>query len=299
VREMREELLNLCALLEIDLDFSEEGLQVISPSVIAERIERTDRQLAHMADSFGVGRVYRNGVSVALAGRPNAGKSSLLNALLSEERAIVAPHPGTTRDTIEESMEVDGVYFRLTDTAGLREVPESVEAEGVRRAKLSMRGADIVLYVVDASAAGEADMLTEFEGGRHTRAVTALTKADLVGAAGVRQALRRKFGDESVFTSAVTGEGVQEVKIALRRVAVGMEPAENQDPVLISERHYRAVLDARGALANARTALLSGKSNEFVAFDVREGTAALGRITGDVTSDEILNTIFGGFCVGK
>ena len=296
LKELRGELLDLCALLEIDLDFSEEGLQVISPVVIAERLASADSRLVRLEQSFTVGRVFRDGISVALAGLPNAGKSSLFNALLKEERAIVTPLPGTTRDTIEEAIDVDGVHFRLTDTAGLREGPDEIEAEGIRRAKSSVRSADVVLLVVDASTGIESDQ--EIDEARGQKVLTVLNKADLVPEGSLREALARKFSG-AMFTSCVSGEGMHELRQLLRNTVVDGGRDESGDLYVTNERHFRAIVQARASLGDARAAMLSGKSNEFIAFDVREGASALALITGEITNDEILNTIFGSFCIGK
>lgn len=299
VGELRSELLSLCALLEIDLDFSEERLEVISPSVISDRLQATDAKLAQLEESFAVGRIYRDGISVALAGMPNAGKSSLFNALLKEDRAIVTPHPGTTRDTIEEAIDVDGVHVRLTDTAGMRDVPDAIEAEGVRRAKSSVRTADVVLLVVDVSSRLEAGRVIKIEESPKQKVIVALNKVDLIEDQAEREKLIGEFGADSILTSCITGEGVHEVRRVLRQAALDDEGLESEDLFVTSERHLRAIVSARESLANARAAIRSGKSYEFIAFDVREGASALAQITGEITSEEILNTIFGTFCIGK
>lgn len=301
VNELREQLIDLCALLELDLDFSEEGIEVITGNQVVERIAGVENRLSMLVDSFSVGRVYREGVGVVLAGKPNVGKSSLFNALLQEERAIVAAHPGTTRDTIEESLEIAGVLFRVTDTAGLREAETVVEAEGVKRARSTVGDADIILLVIDAGDEPDPIAARQIADGlsQGQRIVVAYNKADLVADAPRRSKLTAEYGLTGTFTSATDGEGIHELKDLLAKVILVGEVDNEGDLYVTNERHYRALVKARQNLSQAKESCLALKANEFVAFDVREAAQALSEITGEITTDEVLNSIFSKFCIGK
>jgi tRNA modification GTPase len=303
VNEVREELLELCALLEIDLDFSEEGVELITAGQIEEKLSRVGQRLANLLKSFSVGRIYRDGVSVVLAGKPNAGKSSLFNALLQEERAIVTAQPGTTRDTLEESLSIGGVVFRVTDTAGLREAETSVEAEGVRRARSTVESADIVVLVIDAVCAPDGNatrgMAERLSIGQ--KLIVACNKADLIDNSSRRAELSLfyKLGEMGVFTSARTGEGVHELKEILERAVFSGHIDSAGELYVTNERHFQALARASKYLLGARESLKAGKTNEFIAFDVRVAVQALSEITGQITTEDILNSIFSRFCVGK
>jgi len=239
-----------------------------------------------------------------LVGKPNAGKSSLFNALLQEERAIVHTHPGTTRDTIEESISIGGVLFRLTDTAGLREAETSVEAEGVKRTRSTAENADIVVLVIDA--ADRPDIAAAREIARKVfpeqRLIVAYNKADLIADPSWRADLLGVYalGEAVVFTSARNGNGIDELKkLLLGAIRVGKSDGPEEGVYVTNERHYRALVRARRSLTEALESLHSGRTNEFVAFDIREATQSLSEITGQITTDDILNSIFSKFCIGK
>jgi tRNA modification GTPase len=302
VNELREDLLNLCALLEVGLDFFEEGIELVPEGKIIETIGHVRGRVNALIDSFSVGRIYREGVSVVLAGKPNAGKSSLFNALLQEERAIVEPHPGTTRDTIEEALSIGGMVFRVTDTAGLREAETSAEAEGVRRARSSVEGADIVVLVIDALHPAEAAAVAEAAGklSPDQKLIIAYNKTDLISQSEKANLTKDHGVDEMrVFTSARTGEGIHDLKDLLQ-YAISTKHIESSGELYVTnERHFRALSKARDSLVSAMESLESGKTSEFVAFDVRMSVQALSEITGQITTEDILNSIFSRFCVGK
>lgn len=303
IRELRASLISLCALLEIDLDFSGEGLEVIAPAEIERKLREITDVVIEMADSYGSGRIAREGVSVVLAGKPNAGKSSLFNALLKEERAIVTPHPGTTRDTIEERIVINGLMFRLIDTAGLRQPVDPAEEAGVSRTRASVRVADIVLLVEDGSLPIEEreieSTIRDLIGDQ--KLVVAVNKSDL-HAAPIDPHLYAEVlarGARIVVTSAKTGSGVRELRKTLFE-SVSRYAGENASGIQVtSRRHLDALKRAAGDLSEALGTLKSGRSNEFIALDVRDAITTLGEITGEVTSEDILNAIFGSFCIGK
>lgn len=303
VREVRAQVLDLCALLEIDLDFAEEGLEIIAPKEAARRISLLRTEIMNLANSYAHGRLCREGVSVVLAGEPNAGKSSLFNALLRQERAIVTPVPGTTRDALEESIAIDGLAFRLTDTAGLRETADEVERHGVERSLAAVRYADIILRVLDAGvSASIADHVGAFpDASRDQHVIYVLNKCDLLPSwpAPARTTGAQPANTPDVAVSALTGKGLEDLRTALAHEIEGDLLLGENAVCVTNLRHKEALSRAGVALDTALESLASGTSLEYVAFDVRETAHALAEITGEVTSEEILHHIFSQFCIGK
>jgi tRNA modification GTPase len=299
---LRDELVNLGSLLELELDFSEDGLDLVSKANVLERIERVGAQIERMKDSYEVGKVVRDGVSVVIVGKPNAGKSSLFNALLKENRAIVTDVPGTTRDSLEESIHIGGVLFRLHDTAGLRDSVDPIEVEGVARAKRLLHQADIQLQVVDGSEADSIDIGRNLtcELNSSVPAIIVRNKADLCrhlthsAGGGCAEESRKR----EVWCSALTGEGLSDLRLKLLEV-VGGERIEANSLQVLSKRHYECLRSAFELLASAREATKRGMSGEFIALDVRAASDSLAEIIGMVTSDDVLNSIFNSFCIGK
>lgn len=300
--EIRDEMVRLCALLELDLDFSEEGLDIIARGDVERKINDARERIEGMAGTFVSGRMYRNGVSVVIAGRPNAGKSSLFNALLKESRAIVAPVPGTTRDYLEESVTIDGILFRLTDTAGLRKSEDEIEAEGVARSMKSIQRADIILHVTDSSALAPGhDPEAELKIRPEQLLIVVMNKMDIdpSGSNWRGTPVVQQSGKTLIRLSSKTGEGVHELSKLLIR-SVGEKRMDSHESVqIISKRHHDSLVGAARSLEAGLRTLKEGKTNEFIAFEVREATAKLAEITGEVTNEEVLNSIFHSFCIGK
>lgn len=303
VGELRKELLDLCALLELDLDFAEEGLEVIPAADADARLSAAIVHIRQLASTYREGRLYRDGVAVVFAGRPNAGKSSLFNALLKEERAIVTPVPGTTRDFLEESVLLDGIAFRLIDTAGIRESTDTVEQAGMDRARNATRTADIIVVVVDAtehvSPAEAVNDLESRSGGQNI--LVALNKTDLLtgppDTAPAAAASEENFAILPV--SARTGEGLPDLHKTLVRLASSGISHDEHDVIITNRRHQDALQKAADGLESARASLARGATNEFIALDLREAVNSLAEITGEMTSEEILQSIFSRFCIGK
>jgi tRNA modification GTPase len=303
VGALRRELLDLCALLELDLDFAEEGLEIVGRPEIGERLGTAAAHIRHLASTYKEGRLYRDGVAVVFAGRPNAGKSSLFNALLKEERAIVTAIPGTTRDYLEESVSFDGVRFRLIDTAGIRESQDVVEQVGVARARNAVRTADIVVIVVDPM---ETTSLTAMiddvkSNAPEQKVVLALNKSDLVKErdAGRSDRVAEIHGVHGVRLSALTGDGVHELRSELVALATSGVLHDEHEVLITNRRHQESLLRSAECLDRAKGSLEEGATNEFIALDLRDGANALSEITGEMTTEEILNAIFARFCVGK
>jgi tRNA modification GTPase len=303
VGQLRMALVELCALLELELDFSEEGIDLVERNEIRQHVEEIDCALKRMVETYESGRIAREGVLVVLAGRPNAGKSSLFNALLSESRAIVTAVPGTTRDTIEENLNIDGILFRLVDTAGLHRGNDPVEAEGMDRARHQVRYADIVLLVEDASGKVEEeeienvlhDLLTD----QHL--IVVFNKTDLVPLKKVGIRYQKFIEDGAIVlgTSATANQGINTLKQCLVQSVTGSRSDSSDVIVLTNRRHLDAMLRARESLRLALRGIAASHSNEFIALDIHEAVSRLGEITGEVTSQEVLNSIFSRFCVGK
>ncbi len=303
VGELKHKLLRFCSLLEIELDFSEEGLAVVDRVQMLSGLKTIESQVKDIIGSYGVGRYYRDGVMVVLAGKSNSGKSSIFNGLLQQNRAIVSPHPGTTRDYIEESLSIGGVLFRIVDTAGIRETMEEVESEGVERSKGLVTHADIVILVVDSSVGEDVGVNARgiLGSGLGGRLVMAMNKIDLLPEMFPR--LEDYVVDEEVipaiYLSAKTGAGLELLSKVLVSAA-GLDSGEGDLGLKVTNRrHLSAFQRVEESLVQAIGSLESGMTNEFVALDVRRALEALGEVTGEVTTDDILNEIFSNFCVGK
>lgn len=303
VRTLRTDMMDLCALLELELDFSEEGLDLITAQDVERRITGIRTRCGALLASYAHGRIYRDGVRVVLAGEPNAGKSSVFNALLRQDRAIVTPVPGTTRDSLEESIIIDGILFLLTDTAGLRETVDQVEQIGVERSRSAVSGADILVHVMDASVSPDvAEHLRRMSvHSEEQHFIPVLNKCDLLPA-WPKPELAPMRGESSGIVSPIsarTGQGLDALRAQLARVATGDQALGSEDVCITSERHRDALTKADASLERALAGLKSGATEEYLAFDIREAASALAEITGEASSEEVLNHIFERFCIGK
>lgn len=274
---LQAKLTHCLAEVDADLDYPEEDLNASSRKEIVSSLTAVEAELSALLTQYAAGRKIKAGVSVALVGAPNAGKSSLLNALLGYERAIVSDVAGTTRDVVEGTLEIHGVNFRLTDTAGLRESADAVEREGVRRAREAIRGADVIVWLKEEDAA------PEFPTG--TPVITVGAKSDL-----------KRRQDCDVVLSSHTGEGLDKLRELLYEKGFGRE---NDGAFLLSERHYRATQAAQTAVREARESAESGLAPELYAEDIRRAWETLGTLSGETASEAIVAEIFDKFCVGK
>jgi tRNA modification GTPase len=306
--EVRDQLISCIGLLELELDFAEEGYEFTEKGRVAGLLQSAIARIDELLSSYKVGRIYKDGVRVALAGPPNVGKSSLLNALLREERAIVTSIPGTTRDIIEESVTLGGILFSLSDTAGLREAMDPVEREGVRRAEERLLNCDILLLLLDCSRSPsmeESQSVQRLVLGAEAKGascIVLMNKIDLAEVNRVRYAdLSEIIETHKVLqVSAKTLRGLDTVKDALVEIALGGSVSPSESGITItSARHFSALGRAKESLRLALESISTRKSGEFVAVDLRGGLDALGEIVGTVTTEDILNSIFSSFCVGK
>lgn len=308
LRGLRDELLRLSALLELELDFAEEEVEFADRTTLRDIMTAIDSHLARLIDSFALGNALKEGIATAIVGAPNAGKSTLLNRLLNEERAMVSEIAGTTRDSIEESIVIAGRRFRVIDTAGIRATSDRLEQMGIDRTFSSLRRATVVLLVCDCSMwrdhedvreAAEAinRSITDLQLLEDQTLITILNKCDCVSSEFVT-ALRVELSGKVVAISARTGKGVDKVVAALIRIAETMT-AEAGDTVVTSARHYEALSDARWALGRALDGLSSDLPSDLLSEEIRQVIYHLGTITGEITTDEILAQIFSKFCIGK
>ena len=295
----KERLLHLIALLEAGMDFASgelDDVDVVAPDYIAGEIAGVRGELERLLSTYQRGHLLRNGASLALVGRPNAGKSSLFNRLLERDRAIVTPLPGTTRDTVEESFSLDGIPLRLVDTAGLRGFADAAdrpvdeaEAQGIARSREALADADLVLVVQDATQGlteGERRLVADLGGRPYLRV---RNKIDLVGEAPA---------GEGIATSALTGEGLEELRGAILRM-LHAEGGLGEAGMLTTERQYAALSAALSALAQAAQANAAGMAHEALLLDLHAALGALDSLTGQTTTDDILGRIFSTFCIGK
>ena len=303
----RDALVKLLAHVEAGMDFGEEDIQFIHQNALKEKLRKMVGAIEKLVESAQEGRIIREGIRTVILGRPNVGKSSLLNALLDVDRAIVSKIPGTTRDVLEESVIVEGVLIRLFDTAGLRETMDELEQKGMTRAEAAIKQADVLVMAFDQSQPlTEKDVAFIKHYGKKPR-VMILNKHDLPPKVSLEdfQAIVRQYethdeqATEFVQVCALTGEGIEQLKRTIKKLAVGHE-YEAGDSVLVSRLRHKVLLQqATEALHNALAAIDDIQSTECVALELRMALSALGEIVGTVTNEDILDQIFREFCIGK
>jgi tRNA modification GTPase len=299
VQPVKQSLVELIALLEAGIDFAEDDVDVTPQEEIAHRIGELMPPLAALEASFSRGRVVHDGLTLAIVGRPNAGKSSLFNRLVERDRAIVTATPGTTRDLITERIAIDGIPLELVDTAGLRETYEEVEQLGIARSREALADAALVLVVLDATQSlneEERDLLAAIA---DRPALVAMNKWDLAEPGNARMDLNGSGSIHlaSLPTSALTGEGIAALRERIVALATGGAAAE--PGLLTSLRHQQAIATTRVALNDATQAAATGIPHEMILIDLYRALWALDALTGQTTPDDILNLIFSKFCIGK
>lgn len=302
VNQLRSGLVSLLAHLEAGIDFAEEDIAFVGRDEMRASLQETLDHVQRMLATAETGRILREGVRVVIAGEPNVGKSSLLNCLLHENRAIVTDIPGTTRDLIEESIVWHGLRVTLVDTAGLRDTADLVELEGIRRSMEAQGQADIVLHVLDGCRLTQIDQGNIRLPSLSPNDVLVVNKIDLIAAESVQSlsdALRARTGCEVLPISVRAGEGLEALKVAIQSqfVKPSFEPGDN---IMVTQIRHRVALErAAASLQESLGSIKRGIAAEFVAVDLRAAADALGEIVGTITSDEVLDRIFSEFCVGK
>jgi len=302
IKELRQKLLEFASLIELELDFSEEDVEFADRMQLRDLLQVIDKEVKVLRESFATGNALKHGIPVAIIGKPNVGKSTLLNALLNEERAIVSEIPGTTRDTIEDTITINGIAFRFIDTAGLRESEDLIESVGIERTHEKIRQAAIILYLFDVSSTGLeeiAQTILEFKekvGDEDKHLILIANKIDLLEE--IPHHFRNLVDLETIFVSAKRKENISMITESLLK-AVDTDPEDKHAILVTSSRHYEALTQASEAIEAVKTGIAEGVSGDLLAIDLRGALHHLGSITGEVTSDEILGEIFGRFCIGK
>ncbi|WP_116790801.1 tRNA uridine-5-carboxymethylaminomethyl(34) synthesis GTPase MnmE [Flavobacterium psychrotrophum] len=305
IARLREELLNFASLIELELDFAEEDVEFADRTQFFELLNRIEFVLKRLIDSFAVGNVIKNGIPVAIVGEPNVGKSTLLNALLNEERAIVSDIAGTTRDTIEDELVISGIGFRFIDTAGIRETEDVVESIGIKKTFEKINQAQVVVYLVDSyqlsATDGEIARLKNEIGKIKNQfplkpLIIIANKADKLTAEQSENILTDI--EDVMLISAKENAGVERLKDKLLSF-VNTGALHNNETIVTNSRHYDALIKALEEIQKVTFGLTSGVPADLIAIDIRQALYYFGEITGQVTNDELLGNIFANFCIGK
>lgn len=297
LKKLRAELLHFSSMIELELDFSQEDVEFAERSEFKKLTVRIQTELEKLIDSFKSGNVLKNGISVAIAGKPNAGKSSLLNTLLNEDKAIVSDIPGTTRDSIEDSLVIDGINFRFTDTAGLRETKDIIESKGIEKTKEKINNARILIYLFDSNDTTFKEINTDLESFKRED-LSVLLVRNKVDLKNTNQNLINQLEKfEIIEISANNTDSVSSLKKRLVNEINILNPYT--DTVISNSRHYEALMKALKAIEEVNMGLKSDISGDLLSVDIRKSIEHLAEITGEITNDDVLGNIFANFCIGK
>lgn len=299
IKTLRQKLIDFASLIELELDFSEEDVEFANRDEFRKLVEDINKVITRLMDSFALGNVIKNGIPIAIAGEPNVGKSTLLNALLQEDRAIVSDIAGTTRDTIEDEIVIDGVLFRFIDTAGIRETTDQIETLGIGRTFEKIKNSDLVLYLFDASKSSKASIEADIEklktetGIDSNKILVLVNKTDLVEDTKILESLQ-----DSLLISAKTSENIEELKKRLLEL-VNLGSLQSGETIVTNARHHHALGQAHQSLLSVLDGLSNNIPGDLLAIDIRKALHHLGEITGEITTDDLLGNIFSKFCIGK
>ncbi|OGQ06474.1 MAG: tRNA uridine-5-carboxymethylaminomethyl(34) synthesis GTPase MnmE [Deltaproteobacteria bacterium RBG_19FT_COMBO_46_12] len=297
---LKGRLIRHLSLIEAHIDFPEEEMETIPQAEMRRDLHNSIQKLEEWISTYEEGRVFREGITCAITGKTNVGKSSLLNVLLKQERAIVTPIPGTTRDVIEEVLNIHGIPVRLMDTAGLRKAKDFIEQEGVRRAKERVADADLILLILDGSRDLDEDDLEIILEIKEKKKVVIINKKDLPLKLSLEEIKKRFPEDPLVSISALKNEGVEDLKKAIYSSLIHRDIRVSPEHLIVANiRHKTALTQINENLLNALKGLEEGASLEFIAFEIRSALDALGEMVGETTTEEVLNRIFEQFCIGK
>jgi tRNA modification GTPase len=300
IKNLRQQLIDFCALIELELDFGEEDVEFANRSDLKALVTKIMSVVQRLQDSFAYGNVIKSGINTAIVGPPNAGKSTLLNALLNEERAIVSSIAGTTRDTIEETMTIRGVIFRFIDTAGIRVTTDEIEAIGVQRSMDKITDADLILYLVDISETSPSALWLELESIQSSAPLfVILNKMDLDPYTDPSSYYRENLlhANNVIAASAKNKMNIDYLKNTIYDAVIQTDLSDNT--IVNNSRHYDALYKTNESLAQALTGLHSNITGDFIAMDLRQALYHLGTIVGEVSTDDLLDSIFTRFCIGK
>ncbi len=306
IAKLREELLNFASLIELELDFAEEDVEFADRTQFHELLERIEFVLKRLIDSFAVGNVIKNGIPVAIVGEPNVGKSTLLNALLNEERAIVSDIAGTTRDTIEDELVIEGMSFRFIDTAGIRETKDVVESIGIQKTFEKIEQAQVVILLLDAKQLQVSGLKFQVEIEKIKNKfplkplIVLINKVDLLPVEEV-ETIRKQLGTLNLKLETISAKqktGIEDLKNTLLSF-VNTGALRNNETIVTNTRHYDSLLKALEEIQKVKWGLDSGISSDLMAIDIRQALFHFGEITGQVSNDELLGNIFANFCIGK
>lgn len=306
IKKLREELLNFASLIELELDFAEEDVEFANREEFQKLISKITHVLKRLIDSFATGNVLKNGIPVAIVGEPNVGKSTLLNVLLNEDRAIVSEIAGTTRDTIEDEITIGGISFRFIDTAGIRETTDIIEGLGIQKTFQKIEQAQVVVYLFDAEkfhpeVSGQASKFqVEIETIKNKyplkNLVIVANKVDKLSEEGIKN-LQSAISNLQML-SAKTGQGVEDLQHKLLDF-VNTGALRNNETIVTNSRHYDALLKALEEIIKVQEGIDAGLSGDLLAIDIRQALYHFGEITGEITNDDLLGNIFANFCIGK
>jgi len=297
LQALREQLVNFASLVELELDFSEEDVEFANREQLKQLIHNITQIVGQLIQSFELGNVIKNGVNTVIAGRPNAGKSTLLNALLNEERAIVSHIPGTTRDTIEEVLNINGINFRLIDTAGIREATDAIEQIGVQRTMEKISQSALLIYVFDAAEI-TIDELNGDLGSLQQPGITMLAVANKADLLNEEQLLSLPHTQSAIIISAKQKQHIDELKHKIYSAAVKHQLSADET-LVTNVRHLEALQKTESALIRLLEGIDTQVTSDFLAMDIKQALHYLGEITGTVTTDDLLDNIFSKFCIGK
>jgi tRNA modification GTPase len=306
IGKLRLELLNFASLIELELDFGEEDVEFADRSELKTIISKVKGLADSLAKSFLLGNVIKNGIPVAIVGKPNSGKSTLLNALLKEEKAIVSEIPGTTRDSIEDTMVIDGIDYRFIDTAGLRETTDVIEIMGIKKTHQKIENASVIMLIDEVtddsgSINKRADAIRRMIIGSGKRLFILINKVDLSVPEKIRELEKYiQTGDQEVllFISARENVGIDQVRLKLSQI-VEKDKLNSDEVIITNLRHYEALSKVSESLSRAGEGLSNNIPEDLIAIDIRQAIHYLGEITGEITTDELLGNIFRNFCIGK
>lgn len=306
IAKLRAELLNFASLIELELDFAEEDVEFADRTQFKELLNRIEFVLKRLIDSFAVGNVIKNGIPVAIVGEPNVGKSTLLNALLNEERAIVSDIAGTTRDTIEDELVINGIGFRFIDTAGIRDTNDVVESIGIKKTFEKIEQAQVVIYLFDSLKfqVSGSEYIAEIEKVKNKyplkSIVIVINKVDLISQDEVTSMSQKleALNLKPILMSAKEKQGIDELKNLLLSF-VNTGALRNNETIITNSRHYDSLIKALEEIQKVSFGLNSGLSSDLMAIDIKQALYYFGEITGEVTNDELLGNIFANFCIGK